>query len=94
MDLMTEKIGPHASVVCDAASRVCIDYVNWRGERAWRRIIPQRFYFGEVEYHSGRQWIVDAWDVDKEAVRSFAMADVRAWNPDQQTGNGEASSGL
>jgi predicted DNA-binding transcriptional regulator YafY len=59
---------------------VRIDYVNYRGERAVRRIVPQRVYFGEVEWHPGQQWILDAWDLDKAAVRSFAMGDIRQWD--------------
>jgi predicted DNA-binding transcriptional regulator YafY len=58
---------------------VRIDYVNYRGERAVRRIVPERAYLGEVEWHAGRQWIIDAWDVDKRAIRSFAVTDIQGW---------------
>jgi predicted DNA-binding transcriptional regulator YafY len=58
-----------------------IDYVNWKGERACRRILPQSLYLGDVEWHPGRQWILDAWDLDKDAIRSFSMAGIRGWHP-------------
>ena len=64
----------------DLSTMVRIDYVNYRGERAVRRIVPQRVYFGEVEWHPGQQWILDAWDLDKAAVRSFAMGDICQWD--------------
>jgi predicted DNA-binding transcriptional regulator YafY len=70
-----------AAVGSSAAAAVRIDYVNWRGERGWRRIIPRRLYFAAVEWHPGDQWILDAWDVDKQDLRSFAMKDIRAWAP-------------
>lgn len=63
----------------DLSHMVCIDYVNYRGERSLRRVVPERLYFGEVEWHPGMQWILDAWDVDKAAMRSFAVADIRRW---------------
>lgn len=59
-----------------------IDYVNWRGERAVRRIIPRKLWHGETEHHAGPQWLLDAWDVEKAAERTFALADVRAWAAD------------
>lgn len=75
----TLAIGRQSADPPDLAVAVRIDYVNWRGERAVRHIVPQRMYFGEVEWHPGLQWILDAWDVDKAAVRSFAIADIIRW---------------
>lgn len=63
----------------DLSQMVRIDYVNYRGERAVRRVVPHRLYFGEVEWHPGTQWILDAWDVEKAAIRSFAVADIYQW---------------
>jgi len=63
----------------DMSMMVCIDYVNYRGERSVRTIVPQRLFFGEVEWHPGRQWILDAWDVEKSAIRSFAIGDICHW---------------
>jgi predicted DNA-binding transcriptional regulator YafY len=73
MSVGRQVVGP------DLSTMVCIDYVNHRGERALRRIIPQRVYFGVVTWHSGPQWILDAWDCDKAAVRSFALHDIQQW---------------
>jgi len=32
-----------------------------------------------MEWHPGRQWILDAWDLDKAVHRSFAMKDIKEW---------------
>jgi predicted DNA-binding transcriptional regulator YafY len=72
-------VGHQEVRVPDLATMVHIDYVNYRGERRVRQIVPQRIYFGDVEWHPGAQWILDAWDVDKAALRSFALGDIRSW---------------
>lgn len=75
----TLATGRHVSQAQDPALTVRIDYVNWRGERAVRTIVPRRLYFGEVDWHDGAQWLLDAWDVEKAAIRSFAVADIQQW---------------
>ena len=61
---------------------VSIVYTNYRGETSVRRIIPKRVWFGSTEWHPEEQWLLDAIDVEKEAERSFAMKDIRAWFKD------------
>jgi len=63
-------------------SVVVIDYTNYRGERAERRILPDRLWFGAAEWHPDPQWILDAWDVEKQTLRSFALAGVHSWKAD------------
>jgi len=63
---------------------IVIDYTNYRGERARRRILPNRLWFGAAEWHPEPQWILDAWDIEKGAIRSFAMRDVHSWEPETQ----------
>ena len=58
---------------------VRILYTNYRGETTIRRIIPERIWFGETEWHQERQWLLDAFDIDKSQRRSFAVKDIRAW---------------
>lgn len=58
---------------------VNILYVNYRGEKGWRRIRPLKIWFGSTEWHPERQWLIDAIDLDKQAERSFALKDVQAW---------------
>jgi predicted DNA-binding transcriptional regulator YafY len=58
---------------------VAIDYTNYRGERAWRTVVPLRLYYGSTDQHPVPQWLLDAYDQGKRAVRTFAMADVHSW---------------
>lgn len=60
---------------------VLIDYTNWRGERRWRRVVPQRIEFENSEWHHETQWIMHAVEVDLAAQREFAMKDIHAWKP-------------
>ena len=61
----------------EKAVRIC--YTNWRGETAYRNIVPGRIRWGSNEWHPGPQWLMDAYDLDKKASRTFAMEDVLEW---------------
>lgn len=52
------------------------DYVNWRGERSHRRVEVDGFYFGSTEYHKEDQWLLKAYDIDRQEDRIFAMKDM------------------
>ncbi len=66
----------------DPAKEVVIDYTNWRGERGPRRIVPTgRMWFGSNEWHTEPQWLMEAIDVEKGAVRTFAVNDIHSWTP-------------
>lgn len=56
-------------------------YTNWRGEKRWRRIIPQRMYFGSTEWHPEHQWLLDVLDLEKKEFRTFAMEGILSWCP-------------
>lgn len=58
-----------------------IDYTNWQGERGKRRIVPHRIEFGSNEWHPEPQWLLVAYDHDKNAMRFFAMASIHSWTP-------------
>ncbi|MFZ4100006.1 MAG: WYL domain-containing protein [Chlamydiia bacterium] len=64
----------------DPEQLVVIDYTNWRGERALRRIQPQSIQFGTTEWHPKPQWLLVAWDLDREALREFSLSDIHAWS--------------
>lgn len=57
-----------------------IDYVNWRGERAWRRILPIAIVFASSRWHPEKQWLMHARDLEKDVQRVFALRDVRNWD--------------
>lgn len=56
-----------------------INYTNYRGETADRQIVPIKVWFGSTEYHPEPQWLLDAFDVGKQAERSFALRDIKNW---------------
>lgn len=69
-----------ASIPVDAGE-VVIDYTNWRGERGERIIRPTRLWWGQTQYHPKPQFLLTALDVERNALRDFAMADIHSWQP-------------
>ena len=58
---------------------VKILYKNYRGDTAVRMIHPRRVWFGSTDWHPEEQWLLDALDVEKGAMRTFAMKDIHHW---------------
>lgn len=49
-------------------------YTNWKGETENRRIKPVEVRYGTCSpWHSEPQWLMYAYDIDKEDYREFAM---------------------
>jgi len=63
----------------DEKEIVKILYTNWKGETAYRNIIPKNIEFKSTEWHKQEQWILNAFDVDKQADRGFAVKDIKEW---------------
>ena len=61
------------------ANPIKVRYTNYRGETAVRLIIPLRFSFGSTEYHPHEQWLLEVWDVEKNALRVYALKDISQW---------------
>jgi hypothetical protein len=62
-----------------APETVRIVYTNYRSETSIRTVVPRAIEFGASEWHPEPQWLLLATDVEKQAERSFAMKDIRAW---------------
>lgn len=60
-------------------TQVTIDYTNWRGERRLRTIVPKFVSFGANQWHKTPCWLLDAYDVEANEIRSFRLADVHSW---------------
>jgi predicted DNA-binding transcriptional regulator YafY len=60
---------------------VVIDYTNWRGERSKRRIRPHQIVFENNEWHPETQWLLEAADLEKGEMRTFALANIHSWQP-------------
>lgn len=61
---------------------VVLDYTNHRGERALRRVVPKRVWFGSTAWHPADEWLLEALDLDRQAQRDFALSGIhsmQAW---------------
>jgi predicted DNA-binding transcriptional regulator YafY len=76
--MMREEL-KQVNVPLDDKTTVRILYTNYRGETAVRQIVPKRVWYGSTEWHPEDQWLLDAVDLEKNALRAFALKDVRAW---------------
>lgn len=62
---------------------VMIDYTNYVGARQVRQIVPQPdgLAYGVTPWHLEPQWTITAYDVGKDAIRTFAVKDIHSWSP-------------
>ena len=53
-------------------------YKNWKGKVSDRNIHGDsiKIYYGNVEWHDGSQWLMEAFDIDKNDIRHFALKDI------------------
>jgi predicted DNA-binding transcriptional regulator YafY len=52
------------------------DYVNWKSEKATRKVKVFSIWFGSTEYHKQEQWLIKGFDYGKKDTRTFAMRDM------------------
>jgi predicted DNA-binding transcriptional regulator YafY len=67
---------------------VSFTYTNWRGETGLRKVLPVMIMFGSTEFHPEPQWLLVAYDLNRQAQRTFAMSGIKDWCPT----DGEVSS--
>ena len=60
---------------------VALTYTNWRGETTQRTITPKRIWWGATDWHPEPQWLLTAFDAEKQAERDFALKDFGAATP-------------
>lgn len=72
-----------------------IVYKNYKGKISKRRIIPQKIEFGLTPNISEPEWLMWAYDLDKEGNRAFVIRNIQSTNPtrDEQIVN-QRISGL
>ena len=59
--------------------QVKILYTNWKKVTSYRNIIPKSIEFKSTNWHKEEQWILNAFDVDKNEDRGFALKDIKEW---------------
>ena len=47
-----------------------------KAKKAVRRVRPIELWYGKTEWHPEEQWLLKAWDLDKDAERNFAWKDI------------------
>lgn len=62
-------------------TEVTFIYKNYRGEISVRLVRPIMVAFGATSFHPEPQWLLHAWDMKKDAERTFAMKDIGDWSP-------------
>ena len=65
--------------VAELGHPIKVRYTNYRGETAVRLIVPVRFFWGSNEYHKEEQWLVEVFDVERNAIRIYALKDIKEW---------------
>ena len=53
-----------------------IKYKNWKGIISIRKIIPDYVWYGTTDFHKDIQYLLHAWDVEKQAYRDFAIGEI------------------
>jgi predicted DNA-binding transcriptional regulator YafY len=56
--------------------RLEFDYVNYKGEASHRQVHFERVRFGASPWHQEPQWLLQAFDLDKNESREFALKDM------------------
>ena len=52
------------------------EYINYKGIKSTRNVIPMSLYFGATEFHPENQWLMVVYDLDKQCERTFALNDI------------------
>ncbi len=68
-------------------TQVSIYYKNYRGEFSWRLIKPVSILWTSNEFHTEEQWLLQAFDVQKQAMRDFALNDILIWGDKPKGGD-------
>jgi len=66
----------------DSEKIVTIVYTNYKGVTGTREILPIEILYGHTDWHKEDQWLLRAFDIAKQADRTFAVKDIKSWNAD------------
>jgi hypothetical protein len=64
-------------MVIQQGTKINFTYTNWRGETSKRRAIVLNLLYGSTEYHPEPQWLLKGFDLDKDAIRIYAIRDMK-----------------
>jgi predicted DNA-binding transcriptional regulator YafY len=67
-------------------------YKNWRGETSMRTVLPIKIWWGKTDWHPHDQWLLKAFDMDKEQERDFALTDIAGIDLKEKLSDGSNGS--
>ena len=59
--------------------QVTFTYTNYKGITTKRHVLPMENRFGDTEWHLEHQWLLKAYDYDRDEQREFAIKDIKDW---------------
>lgn len=74
MDSVNRPI-PAIDAIADGKAKVKVRYTNYKGDTKVREIVPLSVSFKSTMHHPEPQWILECWDCDKDAYRSYTLKD-------------------
>jgi len=57
-------------------NEVIFIYTNWKGVERERRATMLNLFWGSNEWHKEPQWLIEGWDAEKKARRTYALKDI------------------
>ena len=63
----------------DCPEMIKFEYTNYKGITSIRHVVPEGIRFGHTKWHKEDQWLLKAFDLDKNAIREFAVKDIKGW---------------
>lgn len=51
-------------------------YKNYKGETENRNVVPLCLRYGRTEHYPTDQWLVEAYDIDRNAPRTLALSGI------------------
>ncbi len=78
-EALPPEFGPREQPAAGPDPPLVFRYRNHAGEVAVRRVVPYRLWYGSTEWHPQPQWLLAACDLDRQAIRDFALSDILSW---------------
>jgi hypothetical protein len=72
-----EAMSVQRAVQVNPGDIIRFNYTNYKLETEWRRAKVKHFWFGSSTYHTGEQWFCNAFCLDRNDYRNFALRDMR-----------------
>jgi len=66
---------------------VTFEYKNYKGEISKRYVLPMELWYGTTPYHTEAQWLLKAFDINKNDYRNFSLKEIRNWSESNDKNN-------